>query len=378
MRRQEARGKRQKIELLQCFVKCKFKIPLGRYPALVAGSGDKTKDSTYSPRSRYKNGVTSQSCILNLIGLLKYAQFRKVNSKSIIIKAGFTLVELAIVLVIIGLLVGGVLVGKDLISAAEVRSQISQIEKYQAAVNTFKLKYDYLPGDISEPTATGFGFYVRFRGMCAGAGDGNGVIEGTWTCAGHGGQMGNGEIAMFWSDLSNAGLIDQKFDFAATASATTFIDITAGYYPKAKLGGSIFASSMACGTWANCVYATGFNYFVISKISGYSTGPIQIGGSPSLTVQQAYSIDSKMDDGLPQTGNVTARYICYPAGTSRQCWSKDSLTTTPTFSGVPDTTALLPSATTCYDNGGVAGTQKYSVGTNGGNGKNCALSFKFQ
>ena len=55
--------------------------------------------------------------------------------------AGFTLIELSIVLVIIGLIIGGVLVGRDLIAAAQVRAQISQIEKYQTAVNTFRGKY---------------------------------------------------------------------------------------------------------------------------------------------------------------------------------------------------------------------------------------------
>src|ERR1017187_10122680 len=87
-------------------------------------------------------------------------------------KAGFTLVELSIVLVIIGLIIGGVLVGRDLISAAEVRAQISQIEKYQTAVNTFRDKYGYLPGDIPEPTASQYGFAARATDQ--GEGDGNG------------------------------------------------------------------------------------------------------------------------------------------------------------------------------------------------------------
>jgi prepilin-type N-terminal cleavage/methylation domain-containing protein len=57
-------------------------------------------------------------------------------------RAGFTLIELAIVLVIIGLIVGGILVGQDLINAAAVRAQVSQIEKYQTAVHTFQTKYN--------------------------------------------------------------------------------------------------------------------------------------------------------------------------------------------------------------------------------------------
>ena len=69
-------------------------------------------------------------------------------------KNGFTLIELSIVLVIIGLVVGGVLVGADLIKAAKIRSAVSDLDKITAAVNTFKLKYNCIPGDCA--SATGF------------------------------------------------------------------------------------------------------------------------------------------------------------------------------------------------------------------------------
>ena len=89
-------------------------------------------------------------------------------------KAGFTLIELSIVLVVIGLIVGGILVGQDLIKAAEVRAQIGQINEYNTAVNTFRGKYGYLPGDIPDPYATQFGFQTR--GAYPGQGDGDGMI----------------------------------------------------------------------------------------------------------------------------------------------------------------------------------------------------------
>ena len=54
---------------------------------------------------------------------------------------GFTLIELSIVLVIIGLIVGGVLVGQDLIYAAKVRAQATQFERLKTAVYTFQGKY---------------------------------------------------------------------------------------------------------------------------------------------------------------------------------------------------------------------------------------------
>src|SRR5215475_14851525 len=90
---------------------------------------------------------------------------------------GFTLVELSIVLVIIGLIVGGVLVGQDMIKAAELRSTISQIEKYNTAVNTFRDKYRYIPGDINQTHAVNVGLYNRTANVNAGNGDGNGLLE---------------------------------------------------------------------------------------------------------------------------------------------------------------------------------------------------------
>src|ERR1017187_6530961 len=94
-------------------------------------------------------------------------------------QSGFTLIEMAIVLVIIGLIVGAVLVGQDLIRAAEVRATISQIEKYNTAVNTFRGKFNALPGDIAASLVTQLGFTVTpVRAGTGGQGDGNGVIEG--------------------------------------------------------------------------------------------------------------------------------------------------------------------------------------------------------
>src|SRR6185312_11880077 len=94
-------------------------------------------------------------------------------------RSGFTLIELSIVLVIIGLIVGGVLVGQDLIRAAEIRATVGQYEKYNAAINTFRSKYNGIPGDLLEASATAFGLCptAGCTTGAAGLGDGNGLIQ---------------------------------------------------------------------------------------------------------------------------------------------------------------------------------------------------------
>ena len=64
-------------------------------------------------------------------------------------KRGFTLVELAIVLVIIGLLVGGILVAQSMMQTARIQAQIKQFELYDIAIINFRQKYNQLPGDCS-------------------------------------------------------------------------------------------------------------------------------------------------------------------------------------------------------------------------------------
>jgi prepilin-type N-terminal cleavage/methylation domain-containing protein len=274
----------------------------------------------------------------------------------------FTLIELSIVLVIIGLIVGGVLVGQDLIRAAEVRATISQIEKYNTAVNTFRTKYNSLPGDLNAATATAFGFASRSASGTAGEGDGNGVIEGI----GPVGFYQIGETLSFWVDLSvgnpgtpmNVNLIDGSFSSYTSptvTSASVVASAISAYFPAAKLGrgNSVY------------VYSTGgTNFFGITNISSTSAaGAASV--KDSMTVAQAYQIDKKVDDGYPVTGNVTANRT-------------DSTLTTDNVAAYSAGSAPTgsDSATSCYNTSTTAGV--YSVAYNNGSTPNCSLSFRFQ
>ena len=276
--------------------------------------------------------------------------------------AGFTLIELSIVLIVIGLLIGGVLVGRDLIASAEIRSQISQIEKYQTAANTFKLKYGYLPGDISDPTASAFGFMAR--GTSQGQGDGNAILEARNGANTYGTYQSKGETAMFWVDLSTAGLIDGRFstaqsnaDQTATGGANlspTSTPTLDAFFPTAKVGRN----------WIMVYSASGINYFDIA--GGF--GGVQPNGAPfsgaGLTVKQAYDIDVKLDDGAPQTGVVNTKAIF---NNTAMDWA-----------GVSPGVAVSHSGSTCYGNSNNASNPMvYSLNQSSGSGVNCALSFKF-
>jgi len=220
-------------------------------------------------------------------------------------RSGFTLVELAIVLVIIGLIVGGILVGQDLIKAATVRATLSDLEKYNSASTAFRTKYGGLPGDLLSTYAQQCGFIAgptaTFPGRdgSAGAGDGNGLVEG---CVPGSNALTINlgcETALFWVDLSTAGLIPQRLaSYAGTtalAPAITTISAVQGYLPVQKL---------RQGTFQYIFNNNGRNFFLLSTITGAASGVLT--AAPGVTPGEARSMDEKLDDALPLTGVVVA------------------------------------------------------------------------
>jgi type II secretory pathway pseudopilin PulG len=294
--------------------------------------------------------------------------------------SGFTLIELSIILVIIGLLVGAILTGQNLIDAAAQRAQVTQITRYNTAVNTFRGKYGGLPGDLPDPAATQFGF--QSRGTHQGQGDGNGLIEGNCdnNTGVYGMHEGCGENAVFWVDLTTASLIDAGIVYkgagypspTALASATYLTSTPAikDWLPAGKIGN---------GNYVYVYSMNGYNYFSISAVYAivwytYSSS------NPGITVQQAYNIDKKIDDGLPQSGSVNA---CYSGNAIPNASNWGNYAAGGGLSGAdggtctPTTVATPYASTNCYDNNNVAGPQQYSL-TQNANAQNCALSFKFQ
>jgi prepilin-type N-terminal cleavage/methylation domain-containing protein len=291
--------------------------------------------------------------------------------------SGFTLIEMSIVLVVIGLVVGGVLVGQDLIRAAALRAQISQIEKYNTAVNTFYGKYQALPGDMNARVSQANGF-AAVTGA-AGCGDGNGAIEGYNSGSVQTSWQQPGEPTMFWIDLTtangqNVNLMEGGFSQsnancnggAPLGSAATGVALNY-WFPSAKIGGGNYVYVFSIG---------GVNYFGISVVSQLRAN---IYSSTGLTVNQANSVDAKIDDGLPQNGRVLAYYVDDNTfHTSGNGWATSGWAAGGAIGPSPGASAA-PSATTCYDNGGNASNpMQYSLSQNNGNGVNCALSFKMQ
>lgn len=124
-------------------------------------------------------------------------------------QTGFTLIEIAIVLVIIGLLLGGILKGQELITSARVRNLISQQEGVKAAYFGFLDRYRALPGDYDQASKN----IANIAGVTqcgTGDGNGNGRIETT----------GNENI-LAWEHLSKAGFINGSYTCNPTESNAT-------------------------------------------------------------------------------------------------------------------------------------------------------------
>ena len=117
-------------------------------------------------------------------------------------QSGFTLIEIAIVLVIIGLLLGGILKGQELINSARVKNLASDFRNVPVFIYGYQDKFRSLPGDDSAAKT--------HLNSSAEEGDGTGVIDGDWDAT-----TGNVESRFFWQHVRMAGLAPGPTDLAA-------------------------------------------------------------------------------------------------------------------------------------------------------------------
>lgn len=216
---------------------------------------------------------------------------------------GFSLVELSIVLVILGLLVGGVLSGQSLIRAAELRSVSTEYARYVTAVQSFRDKYFAAPGDMNNATR----FWGRMNAnadcvtnsaagvVASGACDGNGSGAIDFAAAGQA-----AEFAQFWRHLANAGLIEGTYS-GLTGAGSAKHCVVGTDCPRGKMSNSGWGLENA-PNYGGDAFSFALDYTHTLIFGG--SNPAYVPNSGILSPEEAWNIDTKLDDGRPAMGKV--------------------------------------------------------------------------
>lgn len=192
---------------------------------------------------------------------------------------GFTLVEIAIVLVIIGLLLGGILKGQEMIVSGQVRNVIDQGEAVTASVFAFQDRFRAIPGDYSQA-----GNNIPNAKSCSSASCGNGHIDQ------------DDERGLTWQQLAQSGFLAGTYSGAPTPASWSCQDSTC---PVNAFGGTMLLNTgnEAAGT-------------------AIIRGELYSGQNIPITV--VAEIDRKIDDGNPMTGQFqvsgTHQGVCENGG----------------------------------------------------------------
>jgi prepilin-type N-terminal cleavage/methylation domain-containing protein len=182
-------------------------------------------------------------------------------------QSGFTLVEIAIVLVIVGLLLGGVLKGQELINSAKAKSYAQDFRTIQSALYGFQDRYKGIPGDLAGANTKITGATLATTPTVAGVG--NGQINGVWDTV-----TATDESCLAWQHMRLAGFM---------AGATTAVCTTGDSYVQVNAdGGRIGISST--------MHITGM------------TGSYNI-CSDGVLGKIAKQLDTQLDDGVSNTGS---------------------------------------------------------------------------
>jgi len=213
-------------------------------------------------------------------------------------RAGFSLVELAIVLVVVGLLVSGTMIGINLMEQAKVKAVIDEFRQMDEAVAIFEEKYYGLPGDL--PAARDYWPDCDATpANCNGNGDS---------------RIDPSERYRAMQQLGDAGLIPGQYTGTGGANCEVGVNVPQSKYDTAglALGFVDAATSYTTAFWGGDSEG---NSIFHGRCGDTSRAPV-------MPPEHALQIDEKMDDGQPGTGNIqgnnntaTTAADCYTAGT---------------------------------------------------------------
>ncbi len=205
---------------------------------------------------------------------------------------GFTLVEIAVCIVLVGLLIGGVLKGTELLYVSRISGSVDQVRSHIAGTQNFYDKYKDLPGDMRDADTRVVGCLPD--NSCVN-GDSNGMIgtAGVGMANTAAGNI-NAENNQYWKHLALAGMIAGVQPNASALEAGRS-------HPVSKLQG-VFTVTQMAATAGDPLELRGLYIRLQNCVT--CTNPDTPAGDQPLTPVDAANIDRKMDDGFPYTGSV--------------------------------------------------------------------------